>query len=161
MSGPETQPRGPDEARLMRSAARLAAVQALYQMEQSGAGVEGVIAEFVDHRLGRPIEGDEVHEADAEFFAEIARGVVEAQRHIDPVIERNLARNWTLSRIDATARAILRAGVYELVRRADVPPRATIDEYVEIAKAFFDGDEPRFVNGVLDAVAKDARADEI
>lgn len=144
-----------------RSAARLAAVQALYQMEQSGAGVEGVIAEFLEHRLGRPIEGDEIHEADPEFFADIARGVVDAQRRIDPVIERHLARNWTLSRIDATARAILRAGVYELVRRPDVPPRATIDEYVEVAKAFFDGEEPRFVNGVLDAVARDARAGEV
>lgn len=144
-----------------RSAARLAAVQALYQMEQSGAGVESVIAEFVEHRLGRSIEGGELHQADAAFFADIARGVVEAQRRIDPLIERHLARTWTLSRIDATARAILRAGVYELVRRADVPPRAAIDEYVEIAKAFFDGEEPRFVNGVLDAVARDARDRDI
>lgn len=140
-----------------RSAARLAAVQALYQMEHSGAGVEGVIKEFVDHRLGRAIDGDELHEADSELFSDIARGVVETQRRIDPVIERNLADNWTLARIDATARAILRAGVYELMRRGDIPERAVIDEYVEIAKAFFDGEEPRFVNAVLDAVARDAR----
>lgn len=144
-----------------RSAARLAAVQALYQMEHSGAGVEGVIAEFVEHRFGMPIDGADLHAADEAFFADIARGVVEAQRRIDPLIERHLAQGWTLSRIDATARAILRAGVYELARRADVPPRTTIDEYVEIAKAFFDGGEPRFVNGLLDAVAKDARAGEI
>jgi N utilization substance protein B len=143
-----------------RSAARLAAVQALYQMETSGAGVDAVVAEFIAHRLGADIEGDPIVEADADFFADIARGVVEAQRRIDPVIEQRLAQNWTLGRIDATARAILRAGVYELMRRADVPARATIDEYVELAKAFFDGDEPRFINALLDAVAHEARAED-
>lgn len=144
-----------------RTAARLAAVQALYQMEAAGAGVESVIREFNAHRLGADIEGVSIHDADAEFFADIARGVIESQRRIDPVIERNLAKNWTLARLDATARAILRAGVFELSRRADVPYRVVIDEYVEIANAFFDGDEPRFINGVLDAAAREARAEEI
>lgn len=143
-----------------RSAARLAAVQALYQMETGGAGVDAVVAEFVAHRLGADVEGDMLVEADAEFFADIARGVVDAQRRVDPVIEQVLARNWTLGRIDATARAILRAGVYELMRRPDVPARAVIDEYVEIAKAFFEGDEPGFVNAALDAAARLARAEE-
>lgn len=143
-----------------RSAARLAAVQALYQMESAGAGVEAVVAEFVAHRLGAEVEGEPLAEADAEFFSDIAHGVVEAQRRIDRLIEGCLAKNWTLGRIDATARAILRAGVYELMRRPEVPARAVIDEYVEIAKAFFDGDEPRFVNGALDAAARQARAEE-
>ena len=144
-----------------RSAARLAAVQALYQMEQSGAGVESVIEEFLEHRLSPVPETGGLHRPDAGFFADIARGVVEGQRRIDRAIEANLARNWTLGRIDATARAILRAGVYELMRRDDVPAPAAIDEYVEIAKAFFDGEEPRFVNAVLDAVARSARQDEM
>lgn len=140
-----------------RSAARLAAVQALYQMEAGGAGVDTVIDEFIAHRLGGDIEGDALHAADAEFFADIARGVVETQRRIDPAIESFLADNWTLARVDATARAILRAGVYELMRRPDVPARAIIDEYVEIAKAFFGGEEPRFINAVLDAAARKSR----
>jgi N utilization substance protein B len=144
-----------------RTAARLAAVQALYQMETAGAGVETVIREFNAHRLGADIEGVSIHDADAEFFADIARGVIEMQRKIDPVIERNLAANWKLHRIDATARAILRAGVFELSRRADIPFRVVIDEYVELANAFFEGDEPRFINAVLDAVARDARKEEI
>jgi N utilization substance protein B len=132
-----------------RSSARLAAVQALYQMETSGAGVESVIAEFIEHRL----DG-----ADGGHFADILRGVVERQRKIDPLIDRHLAKHWTLARLDATARAILRAGVYELIARDDIPAAAAIDEYVELARAFFDdGDEPRFINAVLDAAAREAR----
>lgn len=144
-----------------RTAARLAAVQALFQMDAAGAGVESVIREFIDHRLDGEIEGAPLHEADADFFADVTRGVVSSQRRIDPYIERQLAKNWTLARLDATARAILRAGLFELIMRADVPYRVVIDEYVEIAKAFFgEGDEPRFVNAVLDAAARDARPDE-
>ncbi len=129
-------------------------------METSGAGVDAVVAEFVAHRLETEVEGETLAAADADFFSDIARGVVEAQRRIDRVIEGCLAKNWTLGRIDATARAILRAGVYELMRRPDVPARAVIDEYVEIAKAFFDREEPRFVNGALDCAARQSRAEE-
>ncbi|MFQ5562467.1 MAG: transcription antitermination factor NusB [Parvularculaceae bacterium] len=143
-----------------RSAARLAAVQALYQMETAGAGVESTIAEYAEHRLGREIEGLRFHEADAGFFAELLRGAVEMQAKIDPFIERQLAANWTLSRLDAIARAIVRAGLYELTRRPDIPFRVVIDEYVEIANDFFDGDEPRFINAVLDAAARETRKDE-
>ena len=144
-----------------RTAARLAAVQALYQMEATGLGVDAVIREFVAHRLGTEIEGAAIHDADADFFADVTRGVVDSQRRIDPYIERQLAKNWKLSRLDATARAILRAGLFELIMRADVPYRVVIDEYVEIAKAFFgEGDEPRFINAVLDAAAQDARPGE-
>ncbi|MEO1309531.1 MAG: transcription antitermination factor NusB [Pseudomonadota bacterium] len=144
-----------------RTAARLAAVQALYQMETGGGGVDATVREFRAHRLGTELDGDAIIEADAAFFEDVLRGVVEMQLKIDPYIERRLSKGWTLSRLDATARAILRCGVFELVRRADVPAKAIIDEYVELAHDFFEGDEPRFVNGVLDAAAKDVRADEL
>ncbi len=144
-----------------RSAARLAAVQALYQMEASAKGVEDIIREFTEFRLGGEIDGEQLHKADAVFFADILRGIIEAQKRLDPYLEANLAKDWKLSRLDATARAILRAGLYELVRRPDVPCKVVIDEYLNIANAFFDGDEPKFINGVLDAAAKAARADEL
>ena len=144
-----------------RSAARLAAVQALYQMETAGQGVEATIREFQDHRLGGEVDGAVLHKADAAFFADILRGAVEAQARLDGYLERSLAKGWRLARIDATARAILRAGLYELIRRPDVPARVAIDEYMNIANAFFSGDEPAFVNGVLDKAARAARADEM
>lgn len=145
-----------------RSAARLAAIQALYQMETAGVGVETVIREFKAHRLGKDIEGEAIHRGDFNLFADIVRGAVETQERLDPYIERRLAAGWSLKRIDATVRAILRAGLYELIRKPDIPARVVIDEYIEAAKAFFEnGDEPGFVNGVLDAAARDARADEL
>ena len=145
-----------------RTAARLAAVQALYQMEAGGAGVDAVLREFLAHRLGGEIEGEPAHAADAALFADIVRGVVEGQRRIDRAIAANLAANWRLERLDSTARGILRAGVYELGARADIPPAATIDEYVELARDFFgEGDEVGFINGVLDAVARKARAEDL
>ena len=144
-----------------RSAARLAAVQALYQMETAGAGVEAIIREFQDFRLGKDIEGERMHKADAAFFADILRGTVETQRKLDPYLERHLAQGWKLSRLDATARAILRAGLYELIRRPDVPYKVVIDEYMNIANAFFEEDEPKFINAVLNAAAEDARSDEL
>ena len=145
-----------------RSVARLAAVQALYQMEVSSIGVEGVIREFTEHRFDRDLEGGEgegvtLASADESFFAELVRGVVEKQRQVDAAIARRLAENWRLERLDATVRAILRAGAYELAHRPDVPTEVAIDEYVELAKSFFEGTEPGFVNGALDAVARDVR----
>lgn len=143
-----------------RTNARLAAVQALYQMEAGGAGVESVILEFRTHRLGGDIEGRLLHEADEEFFAELLRGVVRLQSKIDPLIERRLAKSWTLARLDATARAILRAAAFELIHCADIPARAIISEYLEIASAFFGEEDRKFVNAVLDAMARDLRCDE-
>jgi N utilization substance protein B len=143
--------------RQSRSVARLAAVQALYQMEVSSVGVEHVIREFTDHRFDRDIEGETLASADEGFFAELVRGVVSEQGRVDGVIARHLAQNWRLERLDATVRAILRAGAYELANRPDVPTEVAIDEYVEVAKSFFEGAEPGFVNGALDAVAKDVR----
>jgi N utilization substance protein B len=140
-----------------RSVARLAVVQALYQMEVSGAGVETVVREFCDHRFGGDLEGSVLAEADEPFFGELVRGVVADQGAIDRAIARRLAAGWRLERIDATLRAILRAGAYELSRRPDVPTEVAIDEYVEIAKSFFEGPESGFVNAALDAIARDRR----
>lgn len=144
-----------------RHVARLAAVQALYQMEVAGAGVEAVIREFVDHRFGRDPEGEHgapLADADEGFFADLVRGVVGEQRVVDQAIVRRLVKGWKLERVDATVRGILRAGTYELLRRRDVPSEVVIDEYVELAKSFFEAAEPGFVNGALDAIARDARA---
>ncbi|THD80945.1 MAG: transcription antitermination factor NusB [Phenylobacterium sp.] len=148
-----------------RSVARLAAVQALYQMEVSGVGAETVIREFTEHRFdrGMPQEQDAGEDvtlaaADEAFFADLVRGVVERQGEIDNAIAKRLAAGWRLERIDATVRAMLRAGAYELAHRPDVPTEVAIDEYVELAKSFFEGPEPGFVNGALDAVAQDVRA---
>lgn len=146
-----------------RSVARLAAVQALYQMEVSAIGVEAVIREFTDHRFDRDLEGGEgedatLAEADEAFFAELVRGVVAEQKKVDAAVVKRLAEGWRLERLDATVRAILRAGAYELIHRADVPTEVAIDEYVDVAKSFFEGTEPGFVNGALDGVARDVRA---
>jgi len=156
MSAPKATPKQ------ARSVARLAAVQALYQMEVSSAGAEAVIREFSEHRFDRdlPADGEEsvtLAQADEAFFADLVRGVVAHQREVDAAIARRLASGWRLERLDATARAILRAGAYELTHRPDVPTEVAIDEYVELAKSFFEGPEPGFVNGALDAVAQDVR----
>ena len=145
-----------------RSVARLAAVQALYQMEVSSVGAEAVIREFAEHRFDRVVPEDSGEEAtlaqaDEAFFADLVRGVVEHQKAVDSAIARRLASGWRLDRLDATARAILRAGAFELRHRPDVPTEVVIDEYVELAKSFFEGPEPGFVNGALDALAQDAR----
>jgi N utilization substance protein B len=149
-------------SRQARAVARLAAVQALYQMEVSGAGAEAVIREFSEHRFDRALPDEAPDEAplaaaDEAFFADLVRGAVAHQREIDAAVARHLAAGWRLERIDATVRAMLRAGAYELAHRPDVPTEVAIDEYVELAKSFFEGPEPGFVNGALDAVAQDVR----
>lgn len=145
--------------RQARSVARLAAVQALYQMETAGTGVEAVVREFSEHRFDRDLSEDvRLAGADEAFFGDLVRGVVGQQAKIDKAITSRLATNWRLERVDATLRAILRAGAYELINRADVPVEVAIDEYVDIAKSFFEGPEAGFVNGALDGIAKDARA---
>jgi N utilization substance protein B len=143
--------------RQARSVARLAAVQALYQMEVSGVGADAVVREFTDHRFDRDIEDVRLAEADEAFFADLVKGVVAEQGQVDQAIVKRLADGWRLERIDATVRAILRSGAYELMRLPEVPTEVAIDEYVEIAKSFFDGQEPGFVNGALDAIARDVR----
>lgn len=143
--------------RRARSVARLAAVQALYQMEVASIGAEGVIREFTEHRFGRELEHGTLADADEAFFAEIVRGVVADQSEIDAAVARRLAQGWRLDRVDATVRAILRSAAFELRRRPDVPAEVVIDEYVELAKSFFEDTEPGFVNGALDALARDVR----
>ena len=144
-------------SRPSRSVARLAAVQALYQMEVSSIGVEHVIREFTEHRFDRDIDGIVLASADEGFFADLVRGVVAEQADVDARIVKRLAEGWRLERLDATVRAILRAGAFELIHRPDVPTEVAIDEYVEVAKSFFEGTEPGFVNGALDGVARDVR----
>lgn len=143
--------------RRARTVARLAAVQALYQMELAGEGVDTIIREFQHHRFDADIDGEMLAEADEAWFAEIVRGVVEGQQSIDAAIKARLATNWRLERLDATLRALLRCGAYELREQPDTPREVVIDEYVELAKAFFDEADAKFVNAALDGVARDAR----
>ena len=158
MSGADdAKPNGPANGPLARSRARLAAVQALYQMDMAGTDLAEVIDEFKTHRIGELAEDRTIAGADAEHFARILHGVVRRQKELDPVIDGQLATGWRLVRVDAILRAILRAGAFELLEETDVPVRVVINEYVEVAHAFFAGDEPRVVNGVLDALARKLR----
>ncbi len=141
-----------------RTAARLSAVQALYQMDLAQTDLNDVITEFVAHRFGAKAEDRSLADADREFFTALVRGVVRRQREIDPIIDQQLADGWRLTRIDSILRAVLRSGVFELLERTDVPPRVIISEYINTAHAFFDSDEPRVVNGVLDKLARRLRA---
>jgi len=147
-------------AKRARSAARVAAVQGLYQMDLAGTDGNAVVAQFTIHRFPAADRGDPIAGADPTFFAELLRGVVRRQRDIDPLVDQQLAAGWRLERIDSILRAMLRAGTFELMERADVPGRVVISEYVEVAKAFFDADEPKVVNGVLDKLARKLRATE-
>lgn len=157
-----------------KSAARMAAVQALYQMEASGVGVERVILDFTEYWMTKnsntehPTIQDadvmtppDLQNADKNLFKKLVRGIIDAQQRIDPYLERRLADGWSLNRLDATARAILRAGLFEIIRLPDTPVKVVLDEYINIAHAFFNEEEPRFINGVLNAAAHDARQDEL
>ncbi|MDR7038131.1 MULTISPECIES: transcription antitermination factor NusB [Methylobacterium] len=144
-----------------RSGARLAVVQALYDMEISGKGVLEALAEFEVFWIGQEVDGVAHPPAEPAFFRDLLRGVVEEQRAIDPQIDRALTQGWPLKRIEAVLRAILRAGTYELMFRRDVPARAAISEYVDVAHSFYAGDEPGLVNAVLDKVARGTRGDEL
>lgn len=152
---------GGRSAALARSQARLAAVQALYQMDLAETDLAAVIEEFKAHRLGSDVEGGTSGEADPDHFAGLLRGVVKRQREIDPMVDDQLAKGWRLTRIDSIVRAILRAAAFELIELSDIPARVVISEYVEVANAFFEGDEPKVVNGVLDALARRLRPGEL
>lgn len=142
-----------------RGAARLAAVQALYQMDVAGSGVLEIAAEYETFRLGKEVDGTLYREADPQWFRAILSGVVENQKSVDPAIHDALTDDWPLSRLDSTLRAILRAGVYEIMKRDDVPLAVIVSEYVDIAKAFYGEDEPKLVNAVLDRVARRLRGE--
>jgi transcription antitermination protein NusB len=142
-----------------RTVARLAAVQALYQLELNPAlDAETVVREFVRYRLGQELEGEELAEADPAFFGDVVRGVAADQERLDTDISAALVEDWPLGRLDSVLRAILRAGAWELVCRRDVPPRVSISEYTSIAHAFFTGKEPAFANGVLDRLGRSVRS---
>jgi N utilization substance protein B len=143
-----------------RGAARLAAVQALYQMDISGAGLNDVFAEFESHWIGREVEGAEYLPAEAAFFRDIVSGVVREQRKLDPLVDQALQRGWPLKRIEALLRAVLRAGAYELSHRGDVPARVVVSEYADVASAFVERDETGMVNAVLDMLARQLRVGE-
>jgi transcription antitermination protein NusB len=189
MSGRTTKPSGSPVARLLgetakppaepkggprpRTRSRMAAVQALYQMDLAGTDVSAVIEDFILTRFVAVVTDDNVPTdadtqdvqdtligSDAQFFAELLRGVVRRQRDIDPLVDDQLVEGWRLARVDSIMRAILRSGTFELMERADVPGRVTINEYVDVAKAFFNDDEPKVVNGVLDRLARRLRPEE-
>jgi N utilization substance protein B len=143
-----------------RGAARLAAVQALYQMDLAGAGLNEIMAEFESHWLGGEVEGVQYLPAEAAYFRDIVGGVVREQKKLDPQIDAALTRGWPLKRIETVLRAVLRAGAYELACRNDVPARVVTAEYVDVAHAFVDKEETGLVNAVLDALAHQWRAAE-
>lgn len=143
-----------------RGAARLGAVQALYQMDIGGTGLQQVVSEFENVRLGKELDGEQYLEADHAYFRGILAGVVKEQKQLDPLIHSALTQDWPLGRIDSLLRAVLRAGTFELMKRKDVPAKVIINEYVDVTKAYFTDDEPKMVNGVLDQIARSTRADE-
>ena len=143
-----------------RGAARLAAVQALYQMDIAGAGINDIFAEFESHWLGNEVEGDTYLPAEAAFFRDVVAGVVRDQKMLDPLIDEALSKGWPLKRIEAILRAVLRAGAYELQHRKDVPGRVVVSEYVDVANAFVDREETGMVNAVLDQIGRHFRGDE-
>lgn len=157
----EPKPRDPTVSRTanQRGAARLAAVQALYQMDVGRQTLEDTLSQFGTIHVGREIEGEEYLPADADFFRQIVTGVIKSQLQIDPAVDTALADSWPMGRIDATLRAILRAAAFELLKRKDIPSRVVITEYVDVAKAFYEDDAPKMVNAVLDQVAKAAGRD--
>jgi transcription antitermination protein NusB len=144
-----------------RGAARLAAVQALYQMDVAGAGINDVLAQFEVHWIGREVEGEQYLPAEAAFFRKLVTGVMAEQRNLDQLIDAALAAGWPLKRVEAILRAVLRSGAYELEHERDIPARVVVSEYVDVANAFVDREEVGMVNAVLDHLARALRASEL
>jgi N utilization substance protein B len=159
-ASPSGTARAIEAAALARAQARLAAVQALYQMDLAQTDLAEVLHEFKTVRFGAQAEDQTIALADPDLFAEVVRGVVARQREIDPPLDQQLAAGWRLQRIDSIVRAILRSATFELMGRPGAPARSIISEYVDIAKAFFEGDEPKVVNAVLDKLARKIRTAE-
>ena len=153
-------PTSQDRRANKRGAARLAAVQALYQMDLAATPLHEILAEFEGHWIGQEVEGEQYLPAEAAFFREIVGGVVTEQRKLDPLIDEALAKGWPLKRIETVLRAILRAGAYELDKRNDIPARVIVSEYVDVAHAFVEKDETGMINAVLDQIARRLRAAE-
>jgi N utilization substance protein B len=153
-------PKSEDRKANKRGAARLAAVQALYQMDIAGTALNEILAEFESHWLGSEVEGSKYLPAEAAFFRDIVGGAVREQRKLDPMIDTALSAGWPLKRVEALLRAVLRAGAFELDQRKDIPARVVVSEYVDVANAFVDRDETGMVNAVLDTLARQLRAAE-
>lgn len=147
-------------AKARRSAARLAAVQALYQLEQSGTPLDKVIAEFVHHRFGEEVEGEPMVEPDAPLFGDIVRGTRVRSGEVDALVSGALDTQFSLSRLDLLLRCVMQAGAWELLANLHVPAPIVISEYVNVTRAFFGGKEPAMVNAVLDRIAREQRPDE-
>ena len=143
-----------------RGAARLAAVQALYQMDVGGTGINEVLAEFESFWIGSEVEGEQYLPAEGAFFRDVVSGVLRDQKELDPLIDDVLSRGWPLARVEAILRAVMRAGAYELQHRKDIPGRVIVSEYVDVAHAFVERDETGMVNAVLDQIGRQFRADE-
>ncbi|MEX0809727.1 MAG: transcription antitermination factor NusB [Dongiaceae bacterium] len=152
--------RRPDR-RLGRRTARLKAVQALYQIAMTGTAAETVVMEFITHRLAEPIDGQTLPEPDRNYFVDLVRGAAAERSDLDAMISAVLKEDWTVERLEATLGAILRAGAWELSNRQDIPPRATISEYTDVAGAFMGERETSLVNGVLNRIAAELRPDEM
>jgi N utilization substance protein B len=150
----------PPEKANRRGASRLAAVQALYQMDIAGTGLHEILAEFESHWLGREVEGEQYLPAEAAFFRDVVTGFVAEQRRLDPIVDRALDAGWPLKRVEMILRAVLRAGAYELDKRLDIPARVIVAEYVGVANAFVDRQETGMVNAVLDHLARRLRPAE-
>ncbi|TSD85388.1 transcription antitermination factor NusB [Mycobacterium sp. KBS0706] len=147
-------------AKARRSAARLAAVQALYQLEQSGTPLDKVISEFVHHRFGEPVEDEPMVEPDAPLFGDIVRGTRVRSDEVDALVSGALDAQFSLSRLDLLLRCVMQAGAWELLANLHVPAPIVISEYVNVTRAFFGGKEPAMVNAVLDRIAREQRPDE-
>jgi N utilization substance protein B len=152
---------GGGSAKARRKAARLAAVQALYQVDLSGTNTETVVGEFIKHRLGHEVDGDTYVAADPQLFSDILRGASARQTELDTMLTSCLDATWPVDRLERLTRAILRAGAFELLVNVETHPRIVISEYVDVAHAFFAGREPAMVNGVLDKLARAIRADDL
>lgn len=161
MSAPTATKSGPDAPPRRRTAARLVAVQAIFQGMVSDTPVSEILAEFVEHRLEQDSDTGGALDIDREHFIALVRGTDREREQLDTMIEAVMAEGWSMARLDRVLHAILRAGVYELLSMPDVPPRVTINEYVEVARDFFDGKEPGFVNGALDRMAHTLRPEEM
>lgn len=153
------EPKGERKAN-RRGAARLAAVQALYQMDVGGTGINEVLAEFESFWIGSEVEGEQYLPAEGAFFRDVVSGVLRDQKELDPMIDDVLSRGWPLARVEAILRAVMRAGAYELQHRKDIPGRVIVSEYVDVAHAFVERDETGMVNAVLDQIGRQFRADE-
>lgn len=154
-------PKRTGSAKARRKAARLAAVQALYQVDLTGTQSESVLGEFVKHRIGQDLDGESFVAADPQLFADILRGVSARLDEVDRLLGGTLDGQWTVDRLEHLLRAILRAGAYELLAHGDVHARIVISEYVDVGRAFFAGKEPGMINGVLDRIARALRPEEV